>query len=140
MRDVFFDLLRIRKSTRLFRLTSSAEIKQRLHFLNTGSAQIPTVIAAVVDGSDLADAGFARLAYFINVDVKPHTIAAPSEAHQAYVLHPVQHAKNAADKRVLESRFEAASGAFTLPARTAVVYVVELAGKDLEVSWASNKK
>ncbi len=126
MRAAFFDLLRIRKSTRLLRLTSSDEIIQRLHFLNTGSMQIPTVIAAVLDGSDLPDAGFARLAYFINVDAVPHTITAPDEAHKAFVLHPVQRAKNAADTRVLESHYDAVTGAFKVPARTAVVYVIEL--------------
>ena len=126
MRDVFFDLLRIRKSTRLLRLTTSEAIKQRMHFLNTGSTQIPTVIAAVLDGSDLKDAGFSRLAYFINVDVVAHTLCAPEEAHKRYVLHPVQRAKNAADKRVFDARYESATGAFTVPARSAVVYVVEL--------------
>ena len=128
MRDVFFDLLRIRKSTRLLRLASSEAIKQRLHFLNTGSTQVPTVIAAVLDGSDLGDAGFARLAYFINVDVVAHTLNAPDEAHKRYVLHPVQRAKNAADKRVFDARYDSATGAFTVPARSAVVYVVELKG------------
>jgi len=129
MRDAFFDLLRIRKSTRLLRLTTSEAIKRRLNFLNTGSTQIPTVLAAVLDGTDLADAGFSRLVYFINVDVVPHTIIAPDEAGKSYVLHPVQRAKNAADKRVLESRYDAGTGAFTVPARTAGVYVVELKGK-----------
>ncbi len=126
MRDVFFDLLRVRKSTRMLRLTSGAEIKKRLHFINTGSRQIPTVIAAVLDGNGLDDAGFARLAYFINVDVVPHTIVAPDEASKSYVLHPVQRAKNAADKRVFQSSYDAATGTFTVPARSAVVYVVEL--------------
>ena len=126
MRDAFFDLLRIRKSTRLLRLATSAEIEQRLHFLNTGSTQVPTVIAAVLDGSGLSDAGFTRLAYFINVDVVAHTVTAPDEAHKRYVLHPVQRAKNAADKRVLEASYDLATGAFTVPARSAVVYVVEL--------------
>ena len=139
MRAVFFDLLRIRKSTRLLRLTKSEAINQRLHFFNTGSTQIPTVIAAVLDGSDLPDAGFARLAYFINVDVVPHTIAAPAEAYKAYVLHPLQRAKAAADKRVLESRYDSATGAFTVPARSAVVYVVELKQTDFDDSSASKK-
>ncbi len=125
MRDVFFDLLRIRKSTRLLRLTTSDSINQRLRFLNTGSTQIPTVLAGVLDGKGLPDAGFARLAYFINVDSIPHTISAPDEARKDYVLHPVQRAKNAADKRVFEARYDAATGAFTVPARTATVFVVE---------------
>ena len=129
MRDVFFDLLRIRKSTRLLRLSTSEAINQRLHFLNTGSTQIPSVIAAVLEGRDLPDAGFARLAYFINVDVVPHTITASAEANKAFVLHPLQRAKNATDKRVFAASYHAGTGAFTLPARSAVVYVIELQGQ-----------
>ena len=125
-RDVFFDLLRIRKSTRLLRLATSDSINQRLRFLNTGSTQIPTVIAAVLDGQGLPDAGFTRLAYFINVDIKPHTISVRDEVRKAYVLHPVQRAKNAADKLVLEARYDAATGAFTVPARTAAVFVIAI--------------
>jgi len=42
-------------------------------------------------------------------------------AGKAYRLHPV-HA-NGADKRARESAYDPASGRFTIPARTAVVFV-----------------
>jgi pullulanase len=122
-RDVFLALLEIRASTRLLRLDSAGEIKARLRFLNTGVTQEPTVLAAVLSGKDLADAGFDKLAYFINVDTKAHRIVAPDQAGLAYVLHPVQQRENYADKRVLESGYDAETGAFWVPARTAVVFV-----------------
>jgi hypothetical protein len=39
-RDAFRDLLRIRSSSALFRLSSSADIQQRLRFFNTGRNKI----------------------------------------------------------------------------------------------------
>jgi len=40
-------------------------------------------------------------------------------------LHPVHTAKGAADKRAAQARYDSASGTFTIPARTAVVFVSE---------------
>jgi hypothetical protein len=39
------------------------------------------------------------------------------------VLHPVHRAFGAADRRALEASYAPGSGAFTVPARTAVVFV-----------------
>ena len=51
------------------------------------------------------------------------TVAAPGEAGKAYRLHPVLAAPSAGDKRAAEARYDAATGSFTIPARTAVVFV-----------------
>jgi pullulanase len=123
-RDAFFDLLRIRASTQLLRLDTAADIEKRLRFLNTGSKQEATVLAAVLDGTDLADAGFLRLAYFINVDTKAHTISDVGEHNQNYVLHPVHLASQAADLRARAARYDAKKSQFSIPPRTAVVFVV----------------
>jgi len=114
-RDTFRDLLRIRASSTLFRMRTADDIKQRLHFLNTGPGQVATVIAARLDGAGYAGAGFKTVAYFINVDKVEQTIVAAGEARKAYRLHPVQ-AGSAA-------RYDAATGSFTIPPRTAVVFV-----------------
>ncbi len=123
-RDVFRDLLKIRRSTTLLRLRTADDIKRRLVFLNTGSGQEATVLAAVVDGRRYAGARFQKLAYFINVDKAEHTITAPALQGQAFELHPVHTAPSAADPRAAQARYDAASGSFTVPARTAVVFVV----------------
>ncbi|WP_342117817.1 alpha-1,6-glucosidase domain-containing protein [Pseudoduganella sp. OTU4001] len=122
-RDTFRDLLRIRASSTLFRMRSVEDIQQRLQFLNTGPQQVATVLAARLDGAGYPDAGFKTVAYFINVDKVAQTIVAPSEAGKAYRLHPVHTAAGAGDKRAAEARFDAGSGSFTIPARTAVVFV-----------------
>jgi pullulanase/glycogen debranching enzyme len=122
-RDSFRDLLRIRTSSTLFRMRTADDVRQRLHFLNTGPEQVATVLAARLDGRGYEGAGFRTVTYFINVDKVAQTITAPGEAGKAYRLHPVQAAANAGDKRAAEARYDAASGSFTIPARTAVVFV-----------------
>ncbi|WP_271009117.1 alpha-1,6-glucosidase domain-containing protein [Paucibacter sp. B51] len=124
MRDGFRDLLKIRASSRLLRLSSAVEIRQRLRFLNTGPAQNPMVLAAEIDGQGLKDAGFARLAYFLNTSPEAQVLNLPELAGRRYVLHPVHLAPGAADPRPKrEFAFEAASGQIKVPGRTALVLV-----------------
>ena len=123
-RDAFRDLMRIRASTRLFHLRTGAEIRQRLAFRNTGSAQVPTVLVAHLDGRGYAGANFRDVLYFINVDKRAQTLTLPEEAGKAYALHPVHLAADAADRRAAQAVFDRAAGRFTLPPRTAVVFVV----------------
>ena len=124
-RDAFRDLLRIRASSSLFRLRSAEDIRQRLRFYNTGAQQNPVVIAGHLDGQGYDGAAFREVLYLFNVDKQPQSIELAEEQGKQYVLHPVHRAPDAADVRVLDSRYDASSGRFTVPARTAVVYVVE---------------
>jgi len=123
-RDAFNDLLRIRASSSLFRLRSAEEIKSRLAFRNTGSKQNPVIIAGHLDGANLDGAGFRELLYLVNVGTEAQSIVVPEEKNKTYVLHPVHLAPSAADKRAAQSRYETATGRFTVPARTALVWVV----------------
>jgi pullulanase-type alpha-1,6-glucosidase len=129
-RDAFRDLLAIRASSTLFRLPTSTEIKRRLRFFNTGSMQNPTVVAAHLDGEGYPGAGFKGISYFINVDKVGHTLVDPQAAGKSMRLHPVFLSPNAADKRATQASFDPASGAFSIPPRTAVVFVEEQAGQD----------
>jgi pullulanase len=123
-RDEFRDLLKIRRSTTLLRLRSADDIKARLKFYNTGSQQVPTVLVGDLDGRGYAGANFQELAYFVNVDKSAHAIAIPALQGRAFQLHPVHTAFNAADKRAAQASYDGASGTFTIPARTAVAFVV----------------
>ncbi len=73
--DAFCDLLKIRASTTLLRLRTADDIKARLSFHNTGSAQVPSVLMARIDGAGYAGAGFKELVYLINVDKRAQTVA-----------------------------------------------------------------
>ena len=123
-RDAFRDLLRIRKSTTLLRLRTAEDIKARLSFLNTGSAQEPTVLVGRVNGAGYPGANFDELVYLINVDKTDKQLNIPALAGHALELHPVHTAAAAADKRAALAGFDRATGRFSLPARTAVVFVV----------------
>jgi pullulanase len=123
-RDAFRDLLAIRKSSSLFHLRTGDDIKQRLTFYNTGSTQEPTVIAGHLDGRSYTQAVFNDVIYFVNVDNVAHTPTIATEKTKPYVLHPVHLAAGAADPRPAASAsYDAATGAFTIPPRTTVVFV-----------------
>jgi pullulanase/glycogen debranching enzyme len=124
-RDGFRDLLRIRASSGLFRLRSSAEVQARLKFYNTGARQNPVLIAGHLDGAGLPGAGFRELLYLVNVAPVAQSLRLPQEAGKAYRLHPVHLAPGAADPRpAAQARYERDDGRFLVPARTALVYVV----------------
>lgn len=123
-RDAFRDLLAIRASSRLFRLRTAEDIRRRLVFHNTGSGQEPTVIAGHIDGRGLAGE-VDDLLYFVNVDKVAHTLTIAAERGKPYRLHPVQRRFDAADHRPATARFDRATGAFTIPPRTAVVFVAD---------------
>jgi hypothetical protein len=125
-RAAFEDLLRLRSSTTLFRLRTADDVQARLRFLNTGPGQVPTVIAGHLDGRGYDGAVFGELLYLVNVDVVPHSLQFDSEIGKPYALHPVHRAATAADRRAAtQARYEPGRGAFTVPARTAVVFVLE---------------
>jgi pullulanase-type alpha-1,6-glucosidase len=125
-RAAFLDLLRIRSSSTLFRLRSAADVHERLRFLNTGPDQVPVVIAAHLAGNGYPGAGFREIVYLVNVDLSPRSLTFATERDKPYVLHPVHRAPGAADRRAAdESHYDPPTGRFTVPARTAVVFVVE---------------
>jgi pullulanase len=126
-RDVFRDLLKIRKSTTLLRLRTAEDIKARLSFLNTGSGQDATVLVGRVNGVGYPGANFDELVYLINVDKTAKTLMLPALAGRALELHPVHSAPGAADQRAARATFDRTTGNVNVPARTAVVFVARSA-------------
>ncbi len=123
-RDAFRDLLKIRASSTLFRLRSTEEVQRRLHFLNTGPQQNLLLVAGLLDGRGLPGAGFKRVLYMINVSPTAQQLHAPELAAEPWFLHPVHLAPTAADQTpVQQARWDAQARRFSLPARSAVVWV-----------------
>ncbi len=121
----FADLLDIRASSSLFRLTTAREVRRRLQFPNTGPAQNPLVLVGHLRGEGHAGAVFRELLYFVNVDPHAQTVVLPDARLKPYVLHPVHLRANAADQRpVIESTYDTRTGSFSVPGRTALVYVL----------------
>lgn len=119
MRDAFRDLLRIRASSSLFRMRRADDIRQRLTFPATGDAR---VIAGRIDGRGFPDANFGGVLYLLNADTQSHSVHVPEARDGAWSLHPVQ--RDGTDARAREATFDAKPGRFTVPARTAVVFVL----------------
>ncbi|HEY8878962.1 MAG TPA: pullulanase-type alpha-1,6-glucosidase [Roseateles sp.] len=119
-RDVFRDLLKIRATTPLLRLSTAAEVQKRVSFPGSGAGQNPVLVATRVDGRGLG--GHKAVMSLINVAPTAQALELPAEAGQRWRLHPVQ--SQGADARVRrEARF--AAGRFEVPARSAAVFVLD---------------
>jgi pullulanase-type alpha-1,6-glucosidase len=122
-RDAFRDLMKIRASSTLLRLRTAADIRSRLTLHNLGSNQVPTVLAGHLNGAGYAGANFSELVYFVNVGTVAETVTIAALAGKSFALHPV-HAAGADRRPATAAAYSAATGAFTVPARTALVFVV----------------
>jgi pullulanase len=121
----FQEFLQIRKSSKLFRLETADDVQARLTFLNTGVDQIPGLIVMSlsdeVDGDDL-DPNYERIVVLFNAYQNEVSFTDESLAGLGLELHPVL--ANSADEIVQTSAFDADTGTFTIPARTAAVFVL----------------
>jgi pullulanase/glycogen debranching enzyme len=119
-RDVFRDWLKLRAREPLLRLRTSEEVQRRLVFPRAAASGDAAVIVGHLDGSGLP--GTRELLYLVNASSREHVVDLPTEAGKPYVLHPVQ--RTGHDARVRRARHDAA-GRFTVPGRTAAVFVIE---------------
>jgi hypothetical protein len=82
------------------------------------------VIVGHLDGRGYPHAGADDLIYLVNVDKVAHTLTIGAEKNKPYRLHPVHRRFDVADRRpALGARYDRATGAFTIPPRTTVVFV-----------------
>ena len=117
-RDAFRDLLAIRASSPLFRLRSADEVQRRLVFHNTGPGQDPALMVGHLRGDT------EELIYFVNVESTPRALVVDGTAGQRWRLHAAHRSPTAADRRAArEARFDTATGRFSIPPLTAVVFV-----------------
>ena len=123
-RNAYLDLLKIRSSSKLFRLETAQDVNVRLSFFNTDKQADARLIAGHLQGHDLND--FAELVYFVNASEQGQSLEIPQLAQKAFELHPVQASAQAADARPRESaKYQKTKGVFDIPARSAVVFVVK---------------
>jgi hypothetical protein len=123
------EMLEVRESTPLFRLGTGAEVQERLRFHNTGPDQEPGLTVMTIDDpgapplttGDL-DPDVDRVAVLFNPTDEAITYAIESWVGEPSVaLHPILAAS--ADDVVGDSAFDAATGTFSVPARTTAVFV-----------------
>ena len=116
------DLLRLRFSSPLFRLGSARLIQQRLTFPAGGPGATPGVIVMAIDdraGRDL-DPRSEGVVVVFNATPSATTQTVGALAGRRFTLSPVQAAGG--DPVVKRSAYDAATGAFTVPARTVAVF------------------
>jgi hypothetical protein len=116
-------MLRIRRSTPLFRLRTAAEIASQLTFLDAGPAQRPGLVVMRIVAPARTPGPFGEVVVLFNAAPQPQTFTAPALAGARLRLHPVQ--QGSADPVVRTARFDQATGAFTVPARTTAVFVAQ---------------
>jgi hypothetical protein len=61
----------------------------------------------------------------VNVSPQSQALSLPNQAGKRWGLHPVQRAASAADRRPATEARISDEGLFTVPARSAVVWVIE---------------
>lgn len=121
-RDHFEEMLRIRKSSPLFRLRTADEIKQRVLFYNTGPEQIPgLIVMAITDqaGRDLdPDHELVVVLFNAGKEAVEYSLAVLQKPDLA--LHPIL--ASSADPVVRTARFASDSKTFVIPGRTTAVF------------------
>jgi pullulanase-type alpha-1,6-glucosidase len=118
----FEEMLRIRKSSPLFRLRSAEEIIQRVVFYNTGPEQVPgLIVMAITDqaGRDL-DPDHELIIVLFNASKEAVEFSLAALQDPDLALHPIL--ANSADPVVRTVRFEAGSKTFVIPGRTTGVF------------------
>lgn len=110
------EMLRIRRSLRLFRLRTSQAIVDRVAFHNTGPTQVPGVIVMSLKGYS----GIEVVVVF-NADKVSQRVSVPILVGRNFRLHPYQ--KRSYDRVVSMSSYDITSGTFYTPARTTAVFV-----------------
>lgn len=109
-RNAFLDLLRIRASTPLLRLSTTEAVKARLSFPGSGPGQNPALVAIRLDGAGLANAGFKAVMLFIYLSPDTQTLSLPAgqaASPPTWTLHPLHRRATAADQRAAQARFAA---------------------------------
>ncbi len=122
----FREMLQIRKSTPLFRLQTAEDIQARLTFQNTGVEQIPgLIVMSILDGGELADLdpNYDMVVALFNASADAVSFSDASFTGMALELHPVL--TESQDAVVRDSSFDGATGTFSIPGRTAAVFVVK---------------
>jgi pullulanase/glycogen debranching enzyme len=124
-RDYATEMMAIRKDSSLFRLRSGQEVQNRLSFYNTGSSQVAGVVAMQINGSSpsvLADAKYKSVVVLFNVDKVAKSVTIDALKGKNLSVHPVQQ-NSSADSIAKTATYASASGAFSIPARTTVVFI-----------------
>ncbi|HRX04413.1 MAG TPA: pullulanase-type alpha-1,6-glucosidase, partial [Anaerolineae bacterium] len=116
------EILRIRKSSPLFRLPTEAEINARVSHYNSDNAQDGLIVMRLSDepAPDL-DPNYENILVFFNANKISQQFTIPGA--DGFSLHPLQADGIDADPVVQTATFNDATDTFTIAARTTAVFV-----------------
>jgi pullulanase-type alpha-1,6-glucosidase len=118
-------MLKVRKSSPLFRLQTADQIKRALTFLNNGPDQTPGLIVMQLTDVDSLDPNYDSILVLFNATPKP--VSFTDASLKNVDLQPFAPLfDNNPDPALAGAAFDSASGTFTVPGRTTVVYAVGL--------------
>ena len=115
------EMLVIRKTSGLFRLRTADEIKKAVSFYNVGPNQTPGLIVERIVNPEKFCFPVSQAVVLVNATPQTQTFTDLAFKRQPLQLHPVQAVSN--DPVVRTSKFQGATGTFTVPARTTAVFI-----------------
>ena len=117
----FREALAIRKSSKLFRLRTASDVNARVRFYNTGPNQLRgLIVMSLWDTDGGVDRANKVVVALFNANDVAQTFQESDFQGHLLSLHPVQ--VSSQDPVVRTSAFNAGTGAFVVPARTAAVF------------------
>ncbi|GAA2220274.1 alpha-1,6-glucosidase domain-containing protein [Micromonospora olivasterospora] len=116
----YAEMLRIRRSSPVFGLTTAEQVQQRVAFPLSGAAETPGVLTMTVDARGL-DGKWKSLTVVFNATPQAATQQVPGLRGADVALHPVL--RDSADPVLRTASFDRASGTFTVPGRSVAVFV-----------------
>lgn len=135
----FADFLQIRYSSPLFRLRTDDQVMSMLHFHNAGPDAIPGLIvmsiADIGEGEDDVDPDYELAVVLFNARPEPVTFTDDALAGMGLTLHPVLAVRS--DGRYDAASYDAETGAFSVPARSATVFMATEVAEDLVDRFAA---
>ena len=118
----FREVLRLRYSSPLFRLTSEADVNARVTHYNSDNSKDGLIVMQLSDAPDPdLDASYETILVFFNANKITQTLAIAGA--NGFSLHPIQADATDADPVVQMASFDDGTGAFTIPPRTTAVFV-----------------
>ncbi len=132
------EILRLRKSSKLFRLETAAEINSRLSVTTPKDGLIAMGLSDAT-GADL-DPSYEYIMVLFNANKVPQTYPVGALAGMGFSLHPLQNDAVDADAVVKTATFNNTNGTFSIPARTTAVFVSTSAPPTLpsSIDWVGN--
>lgn len=121
----FRELLRIRKSSPLFRLQTAEQIQQQVMFLNTGpDQQAGLIVMSIADnGATDLDDQYEQIVVLFNANDEAVSFTDATLSGKQFALHHEQ--ATSSDPVVRAASYNQPTGTFTIPARTTAVFVVQ---------------